>query len=420
MNRIIFVNRYYRPDHSATAQLLTDLAEHLATSRSVAIVTSRQLYDHPKSQLPARETLDGVDVIRLWTSNFGRKNLAGRAFDYFSFYISCFLYLIRHLSKRDLVVVKTDPPLISIVVALAARLRRARHINWLQDLFPEVAESIGVKGIPPWLYRFVSRMRNRSLQTASDNVVIGERMSTYLRSIDETGIRSTVIPNWLIQRDVRPIPPHENRLRRELGMQEKFIVGYSGNLGRAHDYLTLFHAAQALSNSPAIKFLFIGSGFGMQELKKMAQAHHLTNIHFMPYQPREQLAQSLTLPDVHLVTLTPSLEGFIVPSKIYGVLAAGRPVLYIGSSDGEIGSLLHRHQFGICVTPGDVEKLSSCIRELAQSNVTTQRMGCAAVTAHQSHFKSELAIERWSALIDSLVPTPIGKCHAPPAESLHG
>jgi len=175
--KIIFINRFFYPDHSATSQLLSDLAFHLASKdKEVHVITSRMRYDAPAVQLPAAENITGVRVLRVATSRVGRTNLPGRAFDYLTCYISAARRLWHLARPGDVVVAKTDPPLTRVTAACVCSLRRAKLINWLQDLFPEVAQVLGVRGFNGWLGRQLVKVRNASLRKAAVNIVIGERM----------------------------------------------------------------------------------------------------------------------------------------------------------------------------------------------------------------------------------------------------
>jgi hypothetical protein len=190
--RVIFVNRFFFPDHSATSQMLTDLDAALGQSHmDVAVITSRQRIDDPGAGLPARDRVAGADVHRVWSSTFGRRSLVGRALDYLTFYLGAGWRLMGLCVRDDVVVAKTDPPLISVVAGLVVRLRGARQVNWLQDLFPEIAEVLGVGGVSGWRARVLARWRDASLRLAHTNVVLGERMAARVkaRGIDDTRIR---------------------------------------------------------------------------------------------------------------------------------------------------------------------------------------------------------------------------------------
>ena len=401
--RVFFVNRYFHPDESATSQLLSDLAFGLAKSDiDVHVVCSRQLYGAPKANLPASDEIRGVVVHRLWTTRFGRRNLLGRAVDYASFYVTCALALIRRLKRGDIVVAKTDPPLISLVVAVAARWKGAILVNWLQDVFPEVASAIGASPLPAVLDRGLRSWRDSSLRSAAVNVVIGRRMHDYLRGRGIPAHRLRIAENWAVTHAPDPKPTACSELRRAVGLSDKFVVGYSGNLGRAHEYRVFLEAAEALRLESNFQFLFIGGGVGMTALGAEAKDRQLASMHFLPYQPRDTLDDSLAAPDVHLVSLLPSLEGFIVPSKFYGVLAAGRPVVFVGDLCGELAGVIHESGCGAVVRSGDAQHLVDTLRELQRDVVRRDAMAAAASTLLTERYGSSRALANWIGLVIEL------------------
>jgi colanic acid biosynthesis glycosyl transferase WcaI len=403
MSRIVFVNRYFHPDESATAQLLADLAFGLAAGGfDVHIVCSRQLYVDPEARLAALQTIRGVVVHRVWTTRFGRRRLMGRAIDYASFYLTCAVALLGLLRARDIVVAKTDPPLISIVAAPAARLKGALLINWLQDIFPEVASQLGANPLPAVLDRALRSLRDASLRLAVVNVVLGSRMLEYLGTRGVPASNCRVIENWADAESLRPKESGGSKLRNRLGLTDKFVVGYSGNLGRAHEFETVIGAAERLRSDQRIAFLFIGGGARMDELKASVDRRHLSNFHFLPYRPREELEDSLAAADVHLASLVPSLEGLIVPSKFYGILAAGRPILFVGDRNGELSRVIAKYQCGLVVEVGQSEDLASAIDGLQRDPSLRRAMGSAARELLCSNFSAQRAIDRWISLLDEV------------------
>ena len=405
--KLIFLNRFFHPDHSATSQMLSDVAFALAAlGESVTIITSRQLYDAPEVELAAFENVKGVEIRRVWTSHFGRANLIGRAIDYATFYLSATWTLWRLARRGDTIVAKTDPPMLSTFAAVVARLRGARLVNWLQDVFPEVAQAIGLGSgdILRAFYPVLTKVRNRSLRSTHVNVVIGELMA---KRLEAEGIpRSTMrtIPNWADGSLVFPIDHSNNRLRTEWGLDDKFVVGYSGNLGRAHEFET-FVGAIALTEGRApgeITWLVIGGGALVEPLKREVEARGLTSVLFKPYQSRERLAESLSIPDVHLVSLKPELEGLIVPSKFYGIAAAGRASIFIGDERGEIAQLLQRYDIGHTVPVGDAQALSDVVLSLAHDRGLCASIGARARRAFDENFDKPLAIQRWHDVLHDL------------------
>jgi|SRR5208283_2447656 len=413
MKKVIFVNRYFHPDQSATSQILTDLAKGLAARGfDVHIVCSRQLYDEPAARLVHDEMLFGVHVHRVATTRFGRSRLPGRTVDYASFYLSCTLKLLRLVCRGDVLVAKTDPPLMSILAAPIAHAKRAALINWQQDVFPEVASQLGANPLPDWLDRLLKRVRDASLRKAKVNVLIGERMREYLAGRGIPSSKLCVIENWANADAIQPKPTAASTLRARLGLANRFVVCYSGNMGRAHEFETLLAAAHALKETSSFVFLIIGSGAKMDALKGAVTESALDNFLFLPYQPHESLEDSLAAADVHLVSLLPALEGLIVPSKLYGILAAGRPLIFIGDADGEVSRVIHRARCGRVVGVRDAKSLVDLLRSFAADFNGRVEMGARAREILRKEFSLEHAIKRWAALIES--------AHADAAEATRG
>ena len=403
--RLIFINRFFYPDHSATSQMLSDLAFGLAErGASVSVITSRLSYDDPAANRPARETIRGVQIERIWTSKFGRAGLALRLVDYLTFYVSAAWTLARLARRGDTVVAMTDPPALSIFVSLIAWLRGAVIVNWLQDIFPEVVEALQLAGTRSSLLLSPFRLaRDASLRHASMNVAIGSLMAERLLRSGVTPSRIAVIPNWADTNAILPIRPERNALRSEWCLSDKFVVAYSGNLGRAHGITELLEAmtvAKGATGEPQPHWLFIGGGVGFEQLKRRANERGVSNMTFRPYQPREHLSQSLSVADVHLVLLRSELEGLIVPSKFYGIAAAGRPVMFVGAADGELARLIRRYDCGVAIAEGDGIGLARALSKLAQDLDRCSEMGERARAMCEKNFSKEQAIDRWLQLVE--------------------
>ncbi len=388
--RVHFVNRYFHPDHSATSQLLTDLAIHLAgRGWEVLVTTSRQRYDDSSAQLPAVETMQGIDVHRCFSSTFGRSNLLGRAVDYATFYAAALISLSRRCRPGDVVVAMTDPPLISVAAAMAVTLRRARLVNWLQDLFPEVAEAAGMAGA-----RLTRGIRNWSLRRARVNVAISDGMAAMINSL---GTRTVVQHNWA-QPEIHPVDRGSNYLRTDWKFGDQVVVEYSGNLGRAHDVSTVFDAIRRM---PELRFLFIGGGFGMERLRAMTAGY--ANVTFLDYQPREQLTESLSAGDIHLVTLLPEFEALISPSKVYGIMAAGRPIVFVGNPQGDAAGIIAKHECGIAVATGDAAALCAALLRLAEDPGLRTRLGENGREASVRNYAMAYALAQWESILGEAI-----------------
>ncbi len=357
------------------------------------VITSRFHY-HGGQMLPAQETLNGVDVRRVWTLGLGRSNLALRALEFLTFYVSAFVCLIVTLRRGDVALVKTDPPLIAVPALLAARLKGARHINWTQDLFPETAEALGVSRAGGGLGAMLRSLRNLTLRSADLNAVLDPAMANRVRACGVPDAKIIILENWADVR-IRTVPHAHSALRQRLGLDGKFVIGYSGNLGRAHlpdEVGRLVLMTQAMPN---LVWLFIGGGVGMQALK--ARFIHAPNVHFLPYQPQDHLSESLSAPDVHLVTLDPACEGLVFPSKLYGVASAGRPVIFLGDATGSIGSLLPQ---SFVLPAAEPQHWAAKIERFQDEWRRTGEVQCGATVFARS---TEQALQAWSAAIDCVL-----------------
>ena len=400
LKRVVFVNRYFYPDQSATSQVLTDLVKGLASSGfAVSVVCCRQLYDDAQAQLPAKEILFGATVHRVATTRRGRHGLLGRSLDYATFFGSCITLLLIIVRRGDVLVIKTDPPLMSLLALPIAAIKRAVGVTWQQDVFPEIASSLGANPLPSWLDAVLRRLRNASLRAARMNVVIGVRMQEHFTGLGIPSRKLRVIENWADPEAIRPKSSSASALRNGLGLSDRFVVCYSGNLGRAHEFATMLAAAQRLSVERAFVFLIIGAGALTAALKRAVIDRGLENFCFQPYQPRETLEDSLAAADVHLISLLPALEGLVVPSKAYGVLAAGRPLIYIGDPNGDVAQAVQGTGCGRAVSVGDVDALVTALRSFKAQPALCEEMGRRARQLLCERYSMQIARERWVALL---------------------
>jgi glycosyltransferase involved in cell wall biosynthesis len=222
-----------------------------------------------------------------------------------------------------------------------------------------------------------------------------------------------IIPNWSDGTLIVPSAAAQNELRRSWALNDRFVVGYAGNLGRAHDIATIIDAMtllheQAINSfeddvARRINFVFVGGGAQLARLEREALQRRLTNVQFHPYQPRERLAETLGVADVHLVSLNPKLEGLIVPSKFYGIAAAGRPTLFIGAADGEIARLIDETGCGFTVAPGDGKALVDRILQLAGDPELCASLGSRARAAFDERWDKRFAVEQWGEVLNAAV-----------------
>ena len=300
------------------------------------------------------KTPTGVEVIRVGTATFTRASHWRRALSYLTLYPQL-MWQVWKLGRVDAVVSMTDPPLQVAAVTLAS-CRAKKKIHWAQDVYPELAEELGViprGGLLARVLRFVSTW---ALRRQDEIVVVGRCMRGRLiaRGIDAGKIE--VIPNWS---PVAAVPADvAAAMRRKLGWGEEFVALYSVNIGLAHDFETLVGVAKLLDGS-GVRMVFAGEGPRLEEVRRPTAG--LAQVTFLRPQPKEELGAFLAAADVHLVTVRAGLEGLVVPSKAYGILAAGRPVMYVGSAESEIAKLLNESGAGRVFPNGDARGLAEAL-----------------------------------------------------------
>jgi glycosyltransferase involved in cell wall biosynthesis len=401
--RLIFINRYFHPDQSATSRLLSDLTFALADAEhNILILTSQQRYDDPDARLPSREILGRVAVHRLAGTQFGRITILGRAIDYVSFYVSMALSLLKLARAGDTIVPMTDPPMLSLFVAPIARLKGCRIVNWLQDLYPEVALAVGTPFLRPAVAKLIKVIRDRSLRAADCNVVIATAMAERVSALDVKKAHIRVIHNWVDDRALSPIAAHENPLRRQWRLEDKFVVGYSGNLGRVHDIDTILLASAELVDCQIV-LLCIGGGAQYQALKEAVEKRRLTQLfRFMPYQSETDLPYSLSAADVHWLSHKPEFEGLVFPSKFYGIAAVGRPIVAITSRRSELAKLVSQYQCGVVVEQGDGKALALELKRLKAAPEVCSAMGERARAMLKVRFSRAQAINAWTQTLSAI------------------
>jgi colanic acid biosynthesis glycosyl transferase WcaI len=324
-----------------------------------------------------------------------------------SFYSSAWRSVLDCAQPGDVLVAKTDPPLLCVAAMQAAKRRNLHLVNWLQDLYPEIAVKLSVPLVRGPAGRRLFQLRDSALQAAAVNVVVGESMAEIIRKRGIPPERIRIIPNWCDDEEIRPVAPLDNPLRREWGLCNRFVVGYSGNLGRGHEFDTILSAAERLRGDRLLCFLFIGGGKRFDELAGRVRELELDYLFcFRPYQERRMLKLSLGVPDIHLISLKPELEGLIVPSKLYGIAAAERPIIAIAAPEGEIAGIVRRHDCGIVIKPGDGKLLADALSRLRADPGRLAEMGRRARAMLNAHFTRRLALERWRDLIEEVLQKP--------------
>lgn len=320
-----------------------------------------------------RERHAGVDVLRARGTRLSKRRFAGRFTNYVTYFASACLAGLR-LDKPDVIIALTDPPIIGLAACLASRRYGVPFVMSYRDVFPEVAtllEDFQMESVNAILQRV-----NRFLVARAERVVVlGESMKR--RLVEGKGAepgRTIVIPDWA---DCEAIVPSSKRnaFSEAQGLADKFVVMHAGNLGLSQNLESVVAAAEHLRDLSDLVLLFVGEGVKKPALQSIARDRHLTNVRFLPYQPKADLTNTFAAADCFVVSLNVGLSGFIVPSKLYAILAAGRPYVAAMERDSEAVRLAEEEACGLVAEPGDAEGLAAQIRALYLDRDGTRRMG---------------------------------------------
>ncbi len=343
------------------------------------------------------ETHGGISIIRTWGTRLPKRRLPLRFLNLGTYYMLAGLAALR-VKRPDIIIAETDPPLLGALGAMLKRRWNCRLVYNVRDLYPDIAIANGALK-SRMLLGLLERANRLSYRDADCVIVLGEDMRQRLLAKGVSPEKIALVPDWVDCRTIRPI--RSSPFRSQFG--ESCVVMYSGNLGLSQQLETVLEAAARLRDDARIQFVLIGEGARKSWLVERARQLGLSNVQFLPYRPKEELAASLSAGDLHLVPLFPGAAGCIVPSKIYGILAAGRPFVAIMEESAEIARLARENSIGFVVQPGDAEDLARVIQASAGKRAELVAMGARARRLAERKFDRQVATRRFADVLNSLI-----------------
>lgn len=401
---LIFVHQYFAPELAGSAQQLTDLVLGLREQGyPIQVVTGQPSYSS-NGKLPARENVQGIQVNRLSKLQLSRKNPPGRILSAVSFFISAF-FKIMFMDRQALLVIGSDPPFLSLIGWFFKTVFGQRYVLIVSDVYPDVATALGELDPKGWMVWVLEAANRLAYAKAEKIVVLGEKMAEHLeKKLEKLNDldKIQVIHNWADGDTFRPIEKANNRFSAKHGLLDRLIILFSGNMGKIYNFEDVIKAAGYLGGDSSIEFLFIGDGPLRNSLENRIAAEKLKNIRFLPYQPSEELPFSLTCGDLALVPLKAEVVGLCVPGKIYYALAGGLPLLTIAPEDSEPARMVHDHNCGWNVSPGDAQGLANLLRTISRERVLLMDKKKNARRCFETHFTRQRAIQAYDTLFSNL------------------
>ena len=387
--RVLLLNQTFYPDLVATAQHMADLGRYMVQrGHEFEVIASRSAYHQHGALLPAHEDWEGIRIHRVGRSFFGKGTILQRLFDFGLFYVAA-MFKALCVQRPDVVLCLTTPPFIVTVGWLLRLLRGCRLVYLVMDLYPDVPVACGVMKAGGVLTRLLERVNRFCLRRADRAVVLGRCMRERVEEKIGPADHVRLVTPWASAEEIIPLRRAENRFRAEQGWGDKFVVAYCGNFGLGHDMETLLSAVEDMSAEDGVLFAFVGGGARLAEVQRRVVQRGLGNVSILPYQARERLGEMLSAADVQLISMREGIEGLIVPSKLYGIMAAGRPTVFVGPSGSEVARTMREHECGAVVGCGDVAGLVERLRFLRANPEAAGEMGRRARAALEEHYERE-------------------------------
>jgi glycosyltransferase involved in cell wall biosynthesis len=406
---ILLLNEYYPPDTSATAKMAVQVAETLAKRHKVTVVAGRPSYDPDEFypfQLLRRDTGNNVNVERVGSTAYPRHEMRRRVSNYLSYLA---LAIPRALAIRpDVILAMTDPPVAGIAGAFVARLAGRSFVYNIRDMYPDMAIGGDIVRPSVWVEAW-EKMHRRALKRAARVIVLGDDMRDRILAKGLEPVRVVVVRDGASLAASVPNPgdPGVQKIVQEIRCGFPFVVLHAGNLGFYGAWDTLLQAAEILRNENT-GFVFIGDGANRAALE--ASTANSPNVRFLPFRPFEQLPQVMMAGDVHLVTVRRGLEGVVVPSKLYSILAAGRPVLVVAAAGSDAARIVTESGCGLAADPRDPAAVAAAICELRSDPARLAEMGRRAREAAEKYARVH-ELQRFVEIMEEVVSEPNGGSH---------
>ncbi|NJN74974.1 MAG: glycosyltransferase family 4 protein [Synechococcaceae cyanobacterium RL_1_2] len=396
------MTEFYPPDYAATGQLIDELARSLECNGwDVDVFTSQPGYAFDQQQADKKQQIGSLTIKRSSSARFIPSRIRGKAINGLIFFIRSLTHTLWHRNNQDLLLVTTAPPFLPILAYLNKLFCNKSYVCLIYDLYPDVLQELNILPAHHWLVRCWIGINKLVWRNAQSVIVLSTTMKQRILN-HSPGLKTPihVIHNWIDVEKIYPVAKADNWFIRANNLPDKFTVVYSGNLGRCHDLETIMEAARLLKEK-AVQFVFIGGGAKVSYCQQEVQAHQLSNCTFLPYQDKKDLPFSLSSGDLSLVSIAEGMEGVVVPSKVYGMLAVGRPIAAICEENSYIRSMCDQGQFGQCFNNGDGENLANFILDLAKDQNKAQIMGQNARNYVEQNFTADIITTKYREVLTS-------------------
>lgn len=391
-NTLWVLTEVYYPEEISTGYYLTSIAEGLARNRTVKVLTGQPKHMSRGERAPKREHRNGVEIIRAWGTTFDKNTLVLRLINMLTIGASIFVKSIKFFRKGDQVLVVTAPPSLPVTTAIAALMRGASLTILVQDSYPEILIAVGATKRNSVFVKVVNLINRWVYKYASKIIVMGRDMNEmFVQKTAGLDIPIVTIPNWADLESIQPTPREDNTLLKELGIMDKFVFMYAGNIGHPTDIETIVECAEKLLDRKEFQFVFIGAGVKKKWLENRRAANSLPNITILDYRPRDEQIIFLNACDVGIVALIKGMWGTAMPSRTYNIMAAGRPILALTDENSELARVIDEEGIGWHIEPGNADMLLETILRIYENRHELGAIGKRARDAALAKYSLETA-----------------------------
>ena len=401
--KITLFSQYFYPEMISTGHLLTELVVELTRKGiNVSVVCAQPTY-YSNDRIDKKIIYEGISIRRTVNTQFNKNSLKGKFFNSLSFFVNALWIALNEKSKSPIILV-TNPPFLGLLGLICKVCRGRSYILIVHDLYPDVMINMGQLKHNSLLALLWKKINQMIYKAASFIVVLGRDVQRRIRDQlpFEKQNKIIFIPNWADPELIYPVDQSRNPFIKEHGLEGKYLVQYSGNMGLTHDMETIIEAARMMHNNETIHFILIGGGGKLSKIKKTAEDYGIKNITLLEYQPRESLKYSLCASHVSLISLERGAKGLSVPSKLYGIMASGRPTIAIMPENTEVSWTLNEYQCGLITPPKDVASLVNKITWMQENKEEREAMGRRAYRAFLENFTLKYCAEQYYNLIQQL------------------
>ncbi|MGC2235858.1 MAG: glycosyltransferase family 4 protein [Pyrinomonadaceae bacterium] len=387
------VTELYYPEETSTGYYLTRIGEGLAVDFNVKVLCGQPNYFVRGVRAPKKEVHNNVGIFRAFGTTLDKNVILYRLINMLTLSFSVFWKALFNFQKGDKILVVTTPPSLPFITAFASLIRGGSYVLLIHDNYPEILIAVGKTKESSLLVRILDFFNRWLYKYASKIIVVGRDMRLLIEKKTEgLDIPIEYIPNWAELEQVNPQPRAENRLLKELNLQDKFVFLYAGNMGYPNDLESIIECAGKLKQDEKFHFVFLGAGVKRKWLEKEVEENDLTNVTLLSPRPRSEQNDFLNACDVAIVSLVKKMRGVSMPSRTYNILAVGKPILALAEEDSEVAEVVREDNVGWIVPPNEPEKLLKTIKRIYEEREKIAEMEKSSRQAALEKYSLETAI----------------------------